>query len=86
MVWYNLKTASYSFEDKIIYSDAERLVRQRLYYKGSYNISSDKIAVFANTVVELLKKSFGDLNRVRKNSETENLDDLIKKAVEELLP
>jgi hypothetical protein len=42
--------------------------------------------VFANTVVESLKKSFGDLNRVRKNSETENLDDLIKKAVEELLP
>ena len=86
MVWYNLKTASYSFEDKIIYSDAERLVRERLYYKGSYNVASYKIAVFANTVVESLKKSFGDLNRVRKNSETENLDDLIKKAVEELLP
>jgi hypothetical protein len=86
MVWYNLKTASYSFEDKIIYSDAERLVRERLYYKGSYNVSSDKIAVFANSVVESLKNSFGDLNRVRRNSQTESLDDLIKKAVDELLP
>jgi chromosomal replication initiation ATPase DnaA len=85
-MWYNLKTASFSFEDKIIYHNAEKLVRERLYYKGSYNISEDKVSILANQVVDNLKKSFGDLNRVRRNSETENLDEIVKKAVEEILP
>lgn len=88
MGWYRsviAKIAS-SYESKIVKIDAERIARRRLFYKGNSSPSPEYINNVVSEVIKNLESKYGSIDKIRRASNSENLDNLIEKAVIEILP
>ncbi len=88
MGWYRsviAKIAS-SYEAKIVKLDAERIARRRLFFKGNSSPSPDYVDNIVKEVISKLETQFGSLDKIRRASSSENLDNIIEKAVVEILP
>ena len=88
MGWYKsviAKLAS-SYEAKVVKIDAERIARRRLFFKGNTSPNPDYIQNIVKEVVSKLETQYGSLDKIRRASNSENLDSIIEKAVVEILP
>jgi len=88
MGWYRtvISKFSSSYEAKIVKTDAERIARRRLFYKGNSSPTQDYVDNIVKEVVSTLEQQFGSIDKIRKASSSENLYNIIEKAVLEVLP
>jgi hypothetical protein len=88
MGWYRSVIAKFTstYENKLVKMDAARIARRRLYYKGISSPTQDHVDNIVRQVVSKLEEHYGSLDHLRRASRTENLDNIIEKAVVEILP
>jgi len=88
MGWYRTVTSKFSstYESKIVKSDAEKLARRRLFYKGNASPAQDYVDGVVKSVISELESTYGSLDKIRRASSSEELTQLIEKAVIKVLP
>jgi hypothetical protein len=88
MGWYRnvISKIASSYEAKIVKMDAERIARRRLFFKGNSSPTPEYVSNIVKEVVSNLESKFGSLDKIRRASNSENLDSIIEKAVVEILP
>lgn len=89
MGWYKYRLSSKiqsTYESKIVYMDAERIARKRLFYRGNSSPDEKYLKQIVSNVVENLIKKYGSIDKIRLSSTQNSLSDIIEIAVEEELP
>ncbi len=88
-MWYRtsklIDRQSFDEEEKIVRSDAERAIRQRLFLRGKHSPDMWEVErLVARTVVKL-KDIHGTLDKIRKSQNFPSLQSAVDKAVAEII-
>lgn len=84
-MWYRSVKIASQYEAKIVYNDAERIVRRKLFYSGKANASIEEVARITKRVMDRLKKEYGNLNSIRRQIGGDTLSPAVEKAVESVM-